>query len=86
MLQGQFAPVKGNYSEEFKSLVMDMLQRDPDSRPSAADLCQQRLPLVSVVSISSLIAVYIALSLSSPQFCWPCSSGGIDSHVFVGFR
>jgi len=43
-----FAPVKGNYSEEFKSLVMDMLQRDPDSRPSAADLCQIKLPPVSV--------------------------------------
>ena len=48
VVQGMFAPVKGNYSEEFKSLVMDMLQRDPDSRPSAADLCQIKLPPVSV--------------------------------------
>jgi len=46
-----FAPVKGNYSEEFKSLVMDMLQRDPDSRPSATDLCQVKLPPVSDIRI-----------------------------------
>jgi len=51
VLQGQFAPVKGNYSEEFKSLIMDMLQRDPDCRPSAADLCQSRLPPVSVTLV-----------------------------------
>jgi len=42
--------VKGNYSEEFKSLVMDMLQRDPESRPSAADLCLFKLPPVSTLS------------------------------------
>ena len=45
--QGQFAPVKGNYSEEFKTLIMDMLRQEPESRPSAVDLCNTRLPQVA---------------------------------------
>ena len=46
--QGQFAPIKGNYSTEFRNLVSDMLQRDPDLRPSANDIMYHRLSPVSV--------------------------------------
>ena len=46
--QGQFAPIKGNYSAEFRELVSDMLQRDPDLRPSANDIMYHRLSPVSV--------------------------------------
>ena len=48
VFQGQFAPVKGNYSAEFRDLVSDMLQRDPDLRPSANDIMYHRLSPVSV--------------------------------------
>jgi len=61
-----FAPVKGNYSEEFKSLVMEMLQRDPDSRPSAADLCQLRLPAVSD-SLACLLSTFLLPVTQSEQ-------------------
>nr|XP_022295350.1 serine/threonine-protein kinase Nek9-like isoform X1 [Crassostrea virginica] len=43
IMKGQFAPVKGNYSEEFKSLIMDMLKQDPDERPSANEIMYTRL-------------------------------------------
>jgi len=67
-----FAPVKGNYSEEFKSLVMDMLQRDPDCRPSAADLCQLRLPPVSVSLACFLQHILLSVSQSSQIYMAPC--------------
>ena len=46
ILQGQFAPVKGNYSQEFKDLVMTMLNQDPSDRPSAHQLMYIDLPKV----------------------------------------
>ena len=45
-LQGQFAPVKGNYSQEFKDLIMKMLNQDPAERPSAHQLMYIDLPTV----------------------------------------
>ena len=45
--QGQFAPVKGNYSSEFKDLILAMLQRDAEARPSAIELWNNMLPEVS---------------------------------------
>ena len=50
--QGQFAPVKGNYSSEFKNLIRDMLQREPEYRPSANELMYQKLPEVSIASVA----------------------------------
>ncbi|XP_066264089.1 uncharacterized protein [Branchiostoma lanceolatum] len=44
IMNGQFAPVKGNYSHEFKDLIQDMLQREPQYRPSANELLYHRLP------------------------------------------
>ncbi|CAH1787997.1 unnamed protein product [Owenia fusiformis] len=44
IMKGQFAPVKGNYSPEFKMLIRDMLQREPEYRPTASELMYQRLP------------------------------------------
>ncbi|WAR02234.1 NEK9-like protein [Mya arenaria] len=41
---GQFAPVKGNYSQDFKDLVMLMLSQDPAVRPSAHDLLYTHIP------------------------------------------
>ncbi len=46
LLQGQFAPVKGSYSQEFKHIIRDMLQREPEYRPSASELWHNRLPEV----------------------------------------
>lgn len=46
MFQGQFAPVKGNYSQELKDLIMDMLKQDPDQRPSASEILYTRIPEV----------------------------------------
>ncbi|XP_064645421.1 uncharacterized protein LOC135498855 isoform X1 [Lineus longissimus] len=43
-MKGQFAPVKGNYSEDFKNLIKDMLEREPEYRPSANELMYRRLP------------------------------------------
>lgn len=39
-----FAPIKGSYSEKFRELVRDMLQKDPELRPTASDLYTLRLP------------------------------------------
>ncbi|KAG7176605.1 serine/threonine-protein kinase Nek8-like 2, partial [Homarus americanus] len=44
IMKGQFAPIKGNYSPGFKQLVRDLLQRDPDFRPTAAEVVSERLP------------------------------------------
>ena len=46
LLQGQFAPVKGNYGQEFKDLIMKMLNQDPAERPSAHELMYSDLPKV----------------------------------------
>ena len=46
VLQGQFAPVKGNYSQELKDLIMLMLSQDPGERPSAHDLMYAHIPKV----------------------------------------
>ncbi|CAG2247837.1 Probable serine/threonine-protein kinase nek3 [Mytilus edulis] len=44
IMKGQFAPVKGNYSQELKDLIMDMLKQDPDLRPSACEILNIRIP------------------------------------------
>ncbi|XP_053387860.1 uncharacterized protein LOC123541853 [Mercenaria mercenaria] len=44
IMKGQFAPVKGNYSQEFKDLIMLMLSQDPEIRPSAHDLLYTHIP------------------------------------------
>ncbi|GCB70640.1 hypothetical protein scyTo_0001334 [Scyliorhinus torazame] len=46
IMKGQFAPIANNYSTEFKALVMDMLQKEPQYRPSAHELLHLRLPEV----------------------------------------
>ncbi|XP_071787892.1 uncharacterized protein [Asterias amurensis] len=46
IMKGQFTPVKGNYSIEFKTLVQDLLQREADYRPSANELALSQLPLL----------------------------------------
>ncbi|XP_038046761.1 serine/threonine-protein kinase Nek8-like [Patiria miniata] len=46
IMKGQFTPVKGNYSIEFKTLVQDLLQREPEYRPSANELVVARLPVM----------------------------------------
>ncbi|GFT47521.1 hypothetical protein NPIL_194351 [Nephila pilipes] len=55
IVKGQFAPVKGNYSASFKQLIRDLLQRDPDVRPTAAEILHNRLPvLLSVYEDNNL--------------------------------
>ncbi|XP_041458233.1 uncharacterized protein LOC121410305 isoform X1 [Lytechinus variegatus] len=46
IMKGQFTPVKGNFSQEFKSLVQDMLQREPEYRPSANALHFNHIPML----------------------------------------
>ncbi|XP_043533250.1 uncharacterized protein LOC122540959 isoform X2 [Chiloscyllium plagiosum] len=46
IMKGQFAPITDNYSAEFKALVMDMLQKEPQYRPSAHELLHLHLPQV----------------------------------------
>ncbi|XP_033116880.1 uncharacterized protein LOC117116878 isoform X2 [Anneissia japonica] len=46
IMKGHFTPVKGNYSQEFKTLIQDMLQREPEYRPSANELMLARLPIL----------------------------------------
>lgn len=47
MFQAHYEPVKGNYSTEFKSLLKDLLQKDPSLRPSAQLLMTTKLSQVS---------------------------------------
>ncbi|XP_032906588.1 serine/threonine-protein kinase Nek8-like [Amblyraja radiata] len=44
IMKGQFAPITDNYSAEFKALVLDMLQKETQYRPSAHELLYSRLP------------------------------------------
>uniref|UniRef100_A0A2C9JNN1 non-specific serine/threonine protein kinase n=1 Tax=Biomphalaria glabrata TaxID=6526 RepID=A0A2C9JNN1_BIOGL len=44
IMKGQFAPLKGNYSEEFKELVLAMLKKNPDERPEAQAIMYNILP------------------------------------------
>ena len=43
-MSGQFAPIRGPYSPEFKQIVRDLLQKDPEFRPTAADILLKRMP------------------------------------------
>ena len=47
LIQGTFAPVKDTYSPDFRSLVRDLLQKDPIARPTAEEILFQRLPEVN---------------------------------------
>ncbi|KAF2367178.1 Protein kinase domain [Trinorchestia longiramus] len=55
IMRGQFAPIKGNYSPGFRQLVRDLLQRDPEFRPTAAEVVAERIPeLLSQFSIENV--------------------------------
>ncbi|XP_062510211.1 X-linked retinitis pigmentosa GTPase regulator-like isoform X2 [Corticium candelabrum] len=43
IMKGNYAPLKGNYSEAFRQLVNDLLLRDPAARPSADEIFSKRL-------------------------------------------
>ena len=43
-MRGQFAPIRGQYSPMFKQLVRDLLQKDPEFRPSATTILLERMP------------------------------------------
>ncbi|XP_063710394.1 uncharacterized protein LOC134838953 isoform X6 [Symsagittifera roscoffensis] len=44
IMKGQFAPIKSTFSQPFRVLIRDMLQRDPQYRPSSHELLYMRLP------------------------------------------
>ena len=48
IMKGQFAPIRGNYSPLFKQLVRDLLQREPEFRPSASEILLGKLPALRV--------------------------------------
>ena len=48
IMKGQFAPIRGSYSPLFKQLVRDLLQRDPEFRPSAAEILLSKVPALHV--------------------------------------
>ena len=44
IMRGQFAPIRGDYSPLFKQIVRDLLQREPEFRPTASELLLSKLP------------------------------------------
>eukprot|EP01137_Pigoraptor_chileana_P022953 Opistho-2@7175 len=52
IIKGTFAPVKDSYSEEFRQLVNELLQRDPEVRPSADEILTR--PVVQRLSSRSI--------------------------------
>ncbi|XP_059148769.1 uncharacterized protein LOC131935999 [Physella acuta] len=44
IMKGSFPPLKGNFSDEFKDMVTDMLKKNPDERPEAQDIMYTILP------------------------------------------
>ena len=46
IMRGQFAPIRGDYSPLFKQLIRDLLQKEPEFRPTAAEVLLSRLPEV----------------------------------------
>ena len=43
-MTGQFAPIQGDYSPLFKKLIRDLLQKDPEFRPTASEVLFSKLP------------------------------------------
>ncbi|XP_054713786.1 LOW QUALITY PROTEIN: serine/threonine-protein kinase Nek8-like [Uloborus diversus] len=58
IVKGQFAPVKGNYSPGFKQLIRELLQRDPDLRPTATEILHHKLPPLLDIYEDKSIAYY----------------------------
>ena len=44
IMRGQFAPIRGDYTPQFKQLVRDLLQKDPEFRPTASEVLLSKLP------------------------------------------
>jgi len=60
--QGQFAPIKGNYSPGFRQLVRDLLQRDPEFRPTAAEvgeICDPVLPYFGIPEALNATSLFL---------------------------
>ena len=54
IMKGQFAPIRGNYTPLFKQLVRDLLQRDPEFRPSATELLLSKLPGIGIGELNQI--------------------------------
>lgn len=44
IVRGQYPPIRGDYSPRYKHLIRDLLQKDPEFRPTASEVLLQRLP------------------------------------------
>nr|XP_018668558.1 serine/threonine-protein kinase Nek8-like isoform X1 [Ciona intestinalis] len=44
IMQGSIPPIRGDYSNDIRRLIKDMLQKDPDLRPTASVLESERMP------------------------------------------
>jgi hypothetical protein len=51
IVKGQYEQIRGNYSNEFKILVRDLLNKDPEGRPAAHTLLYDRvMPVCFLIS------------------------------------
>ncbi|KAL4216374.1 hypothetical protein ACF0H5_024101 [Mactra antiquata] len=75
IMKGQFAPVKGNYSQDFKDLIMTMLSQEPESRPSADELFYSHLPKTAVGADHVIV-----ITTESQVFSWGKGSEGQLGH------
>uniref|UniRef100_A0A915IG77 Protein kinase domain-containing protein n=1 Tax=Romanomermis culicivorax TaxID=13658 RepID=A0A915IG77_ROMCU len=41
IVSGQYEPLRGNYSNEFRLILKDLLQKDPNSRPTCTSLLER---------------------------------------------
>ncbi|GAB6032380.1 hypothetical protein CHUAL_011021 [Chamberlinius hualienensis] len=44
--KGHFAPIDGDYSQDFRELIRDMLHQEPTFRPSSKEIIENKLPKV----------------------------------------
>ena len=81
-MKGQFAPIKSSFSQSFRVLIRDMLQRDPQYRPSAHEILYMRLPELMKKVSSDKVAGVTNMSKSS-EFVEVAGSanGGGDKSV-----
>ena len=51
----KFAPIRGDYTPQFKQLVRDLLQKDPEFRPTASEVLLSKLPELQALHDQRLV-------------------------------
>ena len=76
--QGIIPPVREGYSDGFRRLVEDMLQKESEARPSADDLYTQRLGELLQREHNEEEATEEPLDIAKTRWAWQRAKGSCD--------